>query len=643
MPRNRILVCTLVSATLLLAVAPGCSRIRDRLNRSQRTSSRYTGPDIEQFIKIHSPGAVTLAPDGTLYYIDRPDNVSQIHRIPPGKTQADARIITHFDDGVSSYDMSDDGQYLAITAATGGSEQDNLYLMDTRTEQLEDVFVNEAVVYGSPVWRRDSKAFAYRANDTSPSDFHVYVYDVVSRSPRKVMGGKGYHYPVEFSRDGTRLLAGKYNSASYSQIFEVTLATGETNEVTPAGEEWSFQAVGYDATDRHVVTGTNYHQDLTTLHTIDLRTGEVSPILPQLATYELDGAAFNDDKSVLAVTVNEDGYSVPHLYRTNDMAELTLPDIPKGLLGSGDFEGRYMLYSVNNAKTPGTIYKWDMNKPESEPVAVLETDMQGIDANDFRLPELVKYESFDGRKIPAFLYLPADYREGRTIPFIVYYHGGPEGQYRPSFSTAFQYFISRGYGILAPNVRGSSGYGKEYIEADNYKNRHKSVKDGIWAAKYLVDEGYSKPEMIGAWGGSYGGFMVMATITEAPEMYGAACNVVGIANFQTFLEQTKDYRRHLREAEYGPLSDPEFLKSVSPIYKVDQIQTPLLLAHGLNDPRVPFGEALQIAVALKQANKPVAELYFPDEGHGFRKLENRLLYYRYVADFFDTYLKGEGT
>ena len=136
-----------------------------------------------------------------------------------------------------------------------------------------------------------------------------------------------------------------------------------------------------------------------------------------------------------------------------------------------------------------------------------------------------------------------------------------------------------------------------------------------------------------------GGFMVMATITEAPELFGAACNIVGIVNFQTFLEQTKAYRRHLREAEYGPLSDPEFLKSISPLYKVDKIETPLFLAHGLNDPRVPVGEAMQVAVALKKRGVKVEELYFPDEGHGFAKEDNRLLYYNQLTKFFDEHLK----
>ena len=319
------------------------------------------------------------------------------------------------------------------------------------------------------------------------------------------------------------------------------------------------------------------------------------------------------------------------------------PNLAKGLVGNIRFRGPHMLYSLDNANTPGIIYQWDVTKPDQPGVALTEADTQGIDVSKFRLPELVHYTSFDGTKIPAFMYLPSDYKKGTKLPFIIQYHGGPESQFRPSFTRVFQYFVSQGYGVLAPNPRGSSGYGKAFLEADNYKNREKSVKDGIWAAKFLIEQGYAELKKIAAWGGSYGGFMTMAVITEAPELYGAACNVVGVVNFETFLEQTKDYRRALREAEYGPLTDREFLKSISPIYKIDRITCPLMLAHGLNDPRVPVGEAMQIAVAMKKRGIDVEELYFPDEGHGFAKEDNRLLYYQELAKFFDAQLKKTST
>jgi dipeptidyl aminopeptidase/acylaminoacyl peptidase len=242
-------------------------------------------------------------------------------------------------------------------------------------------------------------------------------------------------------------------------------------------------------------------------------------------------------------------------------------------------------------------------------------------------------------EIPAFLYLPPGHRKGERIRFLVTFHGGPESQFRPGFRAEIPYFLSRGFGVLAPNVRGSSGYGTEYLEADNYKNRMKSVDDGVACAKWLVKHGYSKEKSIGVYGGSYGGFMVVATATRAPGLFGAACDIVGIVNFQTFLERTKPYRRKLREAEYGPLTDPDFLKSISPLYLVDKMDTPMLIAHGKNDPRVPIDEATQLYEALKSRDKVVELLVFDDEGHGFRKDENRIEFYEKMADFFEQQLK----
>ncbi len=593
---------------------------------------------IEQFIKIRWPRAVDLSHDGSMYFVHDPDGIRQLYKVPPGAGQDKAVKLTTFPDGISGYTLSEDGKWIAITAAKGGSEQTGLYLLETASGKLDTLYENPNLVYESPVWRRDSKAFAYRANDESSADFHIYLYDVSARTSRKMWREKGSNSPDDFSRDGSRLVVEKYTSASHSQLFEIHVDSGEVREITPKGEEWSYDSVGYSPTDRTYLVNTNYKGDLKSLYAIDLASGALTPLLSELNGKEVDFATFNDDRSIAAIGVNEDGYRTLHLRRTADFTPVPGPTMGKGIVGNISFEGNHMLYALDNANTPGIAYRWDVSQSDKPAVAVTRADTQGIDVTKFLLPELVHYPSFDGTKIPAFLYLPPNYKKGDKISFIVQYHGGPEAQYRPAFDRGFQYFLSRGFGVLAPNVRGSSGYGKAYLEADNYKNREKSVKDGVWAAKFLIDQGYSEAKRIAAWGGSYGGFMTMAVITTAPELFGAACNVVGVVNFETFLKQTKDYRRALREVEYGPLSDPEFLKSISPIYKVDRIDTPLMLAHGLNDPRVPVGEAMQIAVALKKRGKDVEELYFPDEGHGFAKEENRLLYNQQLAKFFERHL-----
>ena len=606
------------------------------------TMSRKTAGDraaLEAYVKMRWPVSATLAPDNTFYYVFNPDGISQLYALKAGESQDKAVKLTSFPDGIGGYEVSEDGKWVAMLADVGGNENDNVHLMNAADRKVEPLLTNPKAVFGSIVWRRDSRAFAYRANDESPADFHVYLFDMETRTPRKLMSGQGHFEPADFNRDGTKLVVTKAVSATHSQLFEINVTTGESREITPAGEAWSFEPIGYNATDTAFLVNTNYRGDLMRIHSLDLSTGALTAVLPDLSGFEVDGGALNTDRTVLAVAVNQDGFGKLHLRRASDFSALPVPPMSEGVVGNVRFQGRHLLFALDNAQTPGLIYQWDMNNPSAAPVALTSADTQGIDVAQFPLPKLVHYPSFDGQKIPAFLYLPKNYRAGSRIPFLVQYHGGPESQFRPNFNRTFQYFVSRGYGVLAPNIRGSSGYGKAFLEADNYKDRFKSVQDGIWAAKYLVDEGYSEKKRIAAWGGSYGGFMTMAVITEAPEYFGAACNVVGIVNFETFLEQTKDYRRKLREVEYGPLDDRAFLKSISPIYKVDRIDMPLMIAHGLNDPRVPVGEAMQIAVALKKRGMPVEELYFADEGHGFAKEENRLLYMQVMAEFFEQYLK----
>ena len=309
-----------------------------------------------------------------------------------------------------------------------------------------------------------------------------------------------------------------------------------------------------------------------------------------------------------------------------------------GILGGGTFDkhGACLVSFTGPTRAPD-IWKWNPDTGELKQLTF--SIYAGIDRSIFNDPQLIKYTSFDDLEIPAFLYLPPDYQKGEPIPFIVHAHGGPEGQFQPYFIRNIQYLMLNGYGILAPNPRGSSGYGRDYMNLDNYKSRKNSLKDYKAGVEYLIANGYTEKGMIGIRGGSYGGYVVAGMITEYPDLFSAAIDVVGIVNFQTFLENTKPYRRALREAEYGPLSDPEFLASISPIHKVDLIETPLLVIHGENDPRVPVGEARQIIAAIQSRGGIVDSLIFPDEGHGASKRVNIIAEYRKQVEFFDAHLK----
>lgn len=630
-------------------------------------------PTIAQFMKIRTPGSPALLPDGTLLTRDWPEGVNQLYRtaaLPKGAHPATAgaprpQALTAYKDGLSGFSLSPNGSMIILSFAAGGNENTQLVLADPTAQPGPDGTLPGTPIVSNPKvqasithWFDDSTGFIYSANDESPSDFFLYRVDVAAgkaSAPQKILGKPGSWSAGDASRDKSRVLVAEFKSASDSTVHELNVATGALTELTIKGDQAtaSVDIVGYAPDEKSVLLLSDFDGGLKRLYRRDLASGRIDQPLPGLAKYEIDAAFFNDTKTMLAVVTNEDGYGVPHIYRLPGLEPVEMPKelqtLGAGIFGPSQFRGNTMVWSMSNARTPGLAYAttWTADGKVESTRQLTWADDQGVDLSAFPLPMLIKYSSFDGLEIPAFLYLPPGAKAGAPMAFVVNYHGGPEGQFRPGFDRTTQYLLSRGFGVLQPNIRGSSGYGRAFQMMDDYKNREASVKDGLEAARWLVREGYSTPGHIATYGGSYGGYMVNATAvadgaSDKPVL-GAAVTVVGIVNLQTFLEQTSGYRRKLREAEYGPLSDPEFLKSASPILRADSIRVPMMIVHGLNDPRVPVGEAMQLAVMLQQRalTDPSLEpelLYFPDEGHGLAKLNNRLLFAERMARFLDEHI-----
>ncbi len=388
------------------------------------------------------------------------------------------------------------------------------------------------------------------------------------------------------------------------------------------------------------------------------------------AKWDIGGVAMNDYPSVMAYTANVDGCSelylrkietggkplISTIERKAEMIKLPAKGIASGLAFSKD--QTKLAFTFSSPTHNANIWVYDLNMGSLKQIT--KSDLAGIDQATLIEPQLIKFKTFDGREIPAWYYKPfSKLPQGVTFskvsltneadpkpytPVIVSVHGGPEGQERPGFNPLYQYYLSRGYAILAPNVRGSTGYGKTYSHLDDVEKREDSVKDLAAAVDWLKTKGGADPKKIAIMGGSYGGYMTMAAITLYPDLWAAAVDTVGIVNWETFLKNTSGYRRRQREVEYGMLDkDLEFLRSISPIRKVDKIKTPLFVIHGKNDPRVPYTEAEQVVTELKKRGAIVEYKLYDDEGHGISKLKNRLELYPLVAEFLDKYMKPEIT
>jgi dipeptidyl aminopeptidase/acylaminoacyl peptidase len=314
--------------------------------------------------------------------------------------------------------------------------------------------------------------------------------------------------------------------------------------------------------------------------------------------------------------------------------------LPAERLGGLAFteDGSRIAVVVSGSTAVANIWVYDVESGAMKQIT--DSPHAGIDLSRLVRPELVTFRAHDGLELSGWLYRPRSASPGQKLPMVLSFHGGPEGQDVPSFRPDYQALLSRGIGVFAPNVRGSSGFGKKFLSLDNGELRFNGIKDIESCVEFVVKNGIADPKRLGIMGGSYGGYMVMAAITEYPEMFAAAADLFGMVNFETFFAHTEPWMAAISTTEYGdPASQRELLQRLSPIHKIDRIRTPTIVLHGANDTNVPVVEAEQVVENLKRRGVPVEYILFPDEGHGWRKTPNRIRSTVEVTRWFESWLK----
>ena len=551
-------------------------------------------------------------------------NATQLHHVatPLGMR----RQLTFFDEPVANAKPSPDPMASAFIYRkdVGGGEFYQLFRFDLATGASTLLSDGESL-YSGVVWADDGSRFAYTTTERNGVDWDIHVQDL-SGNVSVALAGRGTGWQAAaWSPDGKRLLALQYKSINESHLHEVTLEDGA---VAPLLQRFAPIAIGaarYDRSGRAVFFTSDLGAEFVGLHRLDLDAAASAPTpLTADIPWNVERFALSRQGDKLAFAVNEGGVSRLAVLALPDLSAIDLPELPPGIIYSLAFSpaGDALAFVANHAAAPADVYVWRFE--EGAVRRWTQSERGGLPTKAAAAPTLVSYPSFDGLEIPAFVYLPSGLG---PHPVLINIHGGPEGQHRPWFSPATQHLANElGIAVVAPNVRGSSGYGKRWLKLDNGYRREDSVKD-IGA---LLDWIATRPEFdagrIAVSGGSYGGYMVLAAMVHFGDRLRAGVERVGISNFVTFLENTQGYRRDLRRAEYGDERDPkmrEFLHSISPLNHADRITKPLLIAQGLNDPRVPASESEQIVAALKQRGVPVWYVLAKNEGHGFRKKANR--------------------
>jgi dipeptidyl aminopeptidase/acylaminoacyl peptidase len=528
---------------------------------------------------------------------------------------------------------------VVIAWDVGGSEFDQLFLLDLETGDTQLVSDGKSL-YAYVVWSPDGQNFAYATTERNGRNWDTHIQSLDGSINRLFETDEGYWYPLSWSPDGKKLLIKKRVSINESAIYELDVASKKLSPL--AGHEGgaSIDHAAYDGSGGVFFTS-DEESEFLRLSYLDRKTGEVS-VLTQDIEWNVEGFVLSADYRKIAFAVNEGGVSRLNVWSLPARKPVRLPEVPGGVITSMAFSpaADRLALSLDRATSPSDVYLVHLKKRRFE--RWTRSEVGGLDTSGFVEPELISYTSFDGRKIPAFVFRP---ETPGPHPVVIYIHGGPEAQYRPYFSTLTQSYVNEmNVAVIAPNVRGSNGYGKTYLTLDDGRRREDSVKDIGALLDWIDGRTEFDSEKVAVYGGSYGGYMVLASMVHYGKRLAAAVESVGISNFVTFLENTQPYRQDMRRVEYGDERDPEmrrFLQSISPLNHVDEMVTPVLVSQGANDPRVPASESEQIRVALEGAGVPVWYVLAKDEGHGFRKKINQD--YDRVAKFafLEAYLKQE--
>ena len=566
-------------------------------------------------------------------------NVSQLHYV--GSPGAARTQITYFQEPIGSTSIHPTGSSIAFTMDKGGTENAQIYLLDPNSAASK-MLTDGASRNGGPLWSNAGDQLAFQSTKRNGRSNDVWVMssddpqnsELILESPDGTWWGA-----ADWSEDDQRVLIQNYISVSNSKVYIVDLKTKKKTLVLGEKDLASVNsALAFDGKDDGIFFITDKYGSFNQLAYHDLETQDVTVISNDIP-WDVDGFAISEDGNRAAFVVNENGYSSVYLLNPKSLKSRKVKAMPIGTIGGLQFskDNKNLGLTLNTFQSPSDTYLLELSRSPlgyGKLIRWTFSEVGGLDTTKFVEPDLIEYESFDGRKIPAFVYAN---KSDEPQPVIISIHGGPEGQSRPRFSSTYQLWASSlNAAIITPNVRGSDGYGKEYLSLDNGYKREDSVKDIGALLDWIETQPHLDSERVAVYGGSYGGYMVLASAVHYSNRLKAAIDVVGISNFVTFLKNTKDYRRDLRRVEYGDERDPDmeaFLQRISPNNNVDRINVPMFVVQGENDPRVPVTEAEQVVQSLRDNGKMVWYMNALNEGHGYRKKENRDIYQQAVIVF----------
>jgi len=604
------------------------------------SAHRYT---IDQFLSTTLYAGASFSADGRRILVSsNRSGVINVFAIPVDGGEpvqlTDSKVNAAIADG---YFPADD-RFL-YSSDEGGNERTHLYVKSP-DGGVRDLTPGDKLKATFAGWTRDDKGFFFVTNERDPSAFDLYEMTLDGYQRKLLFPNDGGYEVAAVSPDRRWVALEKIRSTDDSDIFLHDRTSGETKLLTPRPAQ--TESVGntartFSADSRSLFFTTSQGSEVAYLVRYDLATGERKEVLR--TDWDVTGAKLSRDGRILMAAVNHDARSELQLFEAATLRPLELPALPAGNVTGAAFsrDGKLMAFYVESSAPPDLYVR---NRETGEIRRLTHALHPDIDPAALVQAEVVRFKSYDGVEIPGLLYKPQEATPAHKVPALVWVHGGPGDQSRVGYSELTQYLVNHGYAVYAINNRGSSGYGKTFHSLDDRKHGDADLGDCVASKKMLADTGWVDPQRIGILGGSYGGYMVLAALAFRPREFNVGVDLFGVSNWLRTLESIPAWWGPERDALYKEIGDPvkdaDYLRKISPLFHADQIERPLLVLQGANDPRVLRAESDTIVEAVRKKGVPVEYQIFENEGHGFRRRETKTKAYKATLDFLDKYLKG---
>jgi dipeptidyl aminopeptidase/acylaminoacyl peptidase len=609
-------------------VTPAAQDTLEKSLKSMARIGRCTSPSF-------SPDATRIA------FISDLSGLPQIWIVPTAGGWPE--LVTTLDDQIGAVSWSPDGAWLAFVLSPGGGMNRQVYLIRPDGTDLQLLTAGGKDNNSLGGWTYNGEQLIIGSNRRTPDAIDGYLFDRARGVLNLVSKNDGIGQLTDISRDNIYGILNRMEYRGNDNLYLIELTSGQEQLLTPHEGPGSFSTGHFSPNGRTIYLSSDQQREATAFARIELDTADQPGPIEILAA--------RDDAELESFVLNEQGTRAVLNWNVAGRNELTFfnlttgeqhpgPELPGELVTNltWSHDGHFLSMVITGSTQPADI--WVLEYATDHLWQVTHSPHAGIKLDQLIRPELISFPAHDGLQISAWLYRP--HNLAAPYPTVIDFHGGPEGQARPSFSSNYQALLASGIAVVAPNVRGSSGFGKTFINLDNGTLRFNAIKDIKACHEHLKQTGIASAGQIGIMGGSYGGYMTMAALTEYPEDFAAGANLYGIVNFATFFAQTEPWMAAISKIKYGdPDTQATLLHDLSPINKLDRVQAPTLVLYGANDTNVPVIEAEQVVDYLKKHNVPVKYVLFPDEGHGFLKTINRIRATTEIVHWFTKYLKAD--